>query len=45
MLSKQQPYSVIEKKTGLSSTTVARVAHWLHKGRGGYGMVLRRLAN
>ncbi|OGG56286.1 hypothetical protein A3D71_01865 [Candidatus Kaiserbacteria bacterium RIFCSPHIGHO2_02_FULL_55_20] len=45
MLSKKVPYSVIEKKTGLSSTTVARVAHWLHHGKGGYGLVLKRLGH
>lgn len=45
MLSENTPYSVIEKKTGLSSTTVARVAHWLHHGKGGYGLVLKRLGH
>ena len=45
MLSEQVPYSRIEKKTGLSSTTVARVAHWLHHGKGGYGLVLKRLGH
>lgn len=45
LLSKKVPYSVIEKKTGLSSTTVARVAHWLHHGKGGYGLVLKRLGH
>ena len=43
MLSESVPYSAIEKKTGLSSTTVARVAHWLRHGMGGYGLVLKRL--
>lgn len=45
MLAKKVPYSVIEKRTGLSSTTVARVAHWLHHGKGGYGLVLKRLGH
>ena len=45
MLSKKVPYSTIEKRTGLSSTTVARVAHWLHHGKGGYGLVLKRLGH
>ena len=43
MLKAKVPYSSIEKKTGLSSTTVARVARWLHKGAGGYRLVLGRL--
>ncbi len=43
MLSQKVPYSVIEKKTGLSSTTVARVSRWLNKGKGGYGLILKRL--
>lgn len=45
MLSKKVPYSTIVKKTGLSSTTVARVALWLHHGEGGYGLVLKRLGH
>lgn len=45
MLSKQIPYSKIEKQTGLSSTTIARISHWLNKGQGGYKLILKRLAN
>jgi TrpR-related protein YerC/YecD len=30
------PYRVITEKTGASSTTIARVAHWIHYGEGGY---------
>ncbi|MCB9808432.1 hypothetical protein H6770_04220 [Candidatus Peribacteria bacterium] len=30
------PYRVITQKTGASSTTIARVAHWIHYGEGGY---------
>ena len=45
MLNAQIPYSEIVKKTGLSSTTVARVAKWLKKGKGGYRLVLGRLAH
>lgn len=37
------PYRDIAKKLGLSTTTVARVSHWLHHGRGGYKLVLGRL--
>ena len=37
------PYTAIEKETGLSSRTIARVHKWLKKGKGGYLMMLRRL--
>lgn len=43
MLVAKQPYSVIEKKTGLSSTTVARVAKWLNGKGGGYRAILGKL--
>jgi TrpR-related protein YerC/YecD len=45
MLSQSIPYSQIEKETGLSSTTVARVSRWLNKGMGGYKLMINRLAN
>jgi len=44
MLSKKTPYSQVEKETGLSSTTVARVSKWLNKGMKGYKLILKRLA-
>lgn len=37
------PYRNIAKKTGASTATVTRVAHWLHHGMGGYQLVLHRL--
>lgn len=43
MLSRKVPYTEIEKETGLSSTTVARVSKWLNKGMGGYKSALRKL--
>ncbi len=43
MLTKKVPYSVIEKKTGLSSTTVARVSKWLNGKEGGYRRVIAKL--
>jgi len=43
MLYKNIPYSTIEKETGLSSTTVARVAKWLNQGMAGYKLMLQRL--
>ena len=45
MLTKKIPYSVIEQKTGLSSTTVARVAKWLNGKGGGYRIIIDRLHN
>lgn len=43
MLSKNVSYIEIEKETGLSSTTIARVSKWLKRGRGGYKLMLKRL--
>jgi len=43
MLTEKVPYSVIEKETGLSSTTVARVAKWLKGKEGGYRLIINRL--
>lgn len=36
------PYTQIIDQTGLSSTTVARVAKWVKKGTGGYSLALKR---
>ncbi len=43
MLSEKIPYSIIEKKTGLSSTTVARVSKWLNGKEGGYRSVIANM--
>lgn len=43
MLTKKEPYSAIERATGLSSTTVARVSKWLKGREGGYRKVIARL--
>lgn len=43
MLEKKILYAEIISETGLSSTTVARVADWLHGGRGGYKLILKRI--
>mgnify|MGYP000583688053 CR=1 FL=1 len=43
MLYKRIPYSKIEKETGLSSTTIARVQKWLKRGMGGYRLILKRM--
>lgn len=36
------PYQEISRRTGASTATVTRVAHWLNYGEGGYGAVLER---
>ena len=43
MLTDNVPYIAIEKKTGLSSATVARVAKWLKGPEGGYRSVIAKL--
>ena len=43
LLSQDVSYLVIEKETGLSSTTIARVSKWLHGKEGGYKLILSRL--
>ena len=36
------PYTEIAAKTGASTATVTRVAHWLNHGEGGYRLALDR---
>lgn len=43
LLDQKVPYSSIVEKTGLSSTTIARVSQWLNNGTNGYKLVLSRL--
>lgn len=43
MLNEKISYEEIEKKTGMSSTTIARVNKWLTKGKGGYKLMLKRI--
>ena len=43
MLLNNVPYSTIEKETGFSSTTVARVSKWLNGGKGGYKLIINNL--
>lgn len=43
MLFNKIPYSEIEKETGMSSTTIARISKWLNNGLGGYKLILNRL--
>lgn len=43
MLDAKKPYTEIEKVTGLSSATIARVAKWLKGSEGGYRVVIDSL--
>lgn len=43
MLNKKTNYKAIEKETGMSSTTIARISLWLNRGMGGYRLMLNRI--
>ena len=43
MLNNKISYVEIEKETGLSSTTIARVSKWLNSKEGGYKNVINKL--
>lgn len=45
LLSKDTQYSAIIEKTGLSSTTIARISKWLRGPLGGYRLTLNRLSS
>jgi TrpR-related protein YerC/YecD len=45
LLDEGLPYLEIAQRTGASTTTVTRVAHWLHHGEGGYRAALDRAAS
>ena len=42
LLDQGLPYQEIARRTGASTTTVTRVAHWLRHGEGGYRTALDR---
>jgi TrpR-related protein YerC/YecD len=42
LLEQGLPYLEIAERTGASTTTVTRVAHWLKHGEGGYRLALDR---
>jgi len=44
LLDQGVPYKTIEARTHMSSRTLARIAHWMTDGKGGYRMMLDRLA-
>lgn len=43
MVDQKIPYREICKKTGSSTATITRVAHWFHHGKGGYKLILERI--
>jgi TrpR-related protein YerC/YecD len=43
MLYQGTSYTQIQKDTGVSSTTIARISKWLHKGMNGYKTILNRM--
>ncbi len=45
MLYSNISYMEIEKETGLSSRTIARVSKWLNKGKDGYKLMLQRMVS
>lgn len=45
MLSRSVQYNAIIEKTGLSSTTIARISKWLKGSLGGYRLVLNRISS
>lgn len=43
MLDQKFAYTEIEKQTGMSSATIARINRWLKYGENGYRLVINRL--
>lgn len=43
LLDKDISYVRIQKKTGVSSATIARISGWLRQGMGGYRLALDRM--
>jgi TrpR-related protein YerC/YecD len=43
LLNKGISYRLIAEKTGVSTATVTRIAHWLTSGEGGYRAVIEKL--
>ena len=42
LLDQGLPYLEVAKRAHASTTTVTRVAQWLRRGEGGYGLALKR---
>lgn len=43
MLNNDVSYNQIQRATGLSTTTIARISKWLKRGKGGYKLMLKRV--
>jgi len=43
LINKGVSYRDIAKKTGVSTTTITRIAHWLNHGEGGYRAALEKI--
>lgn len=43
MINNGKSYREIAQKTGMSTTTITRIAHWLEHGEEGYKTVLKKL--
>ena len=43
MLFAGKAYVDIERKTGMSSTTIARIHRWLKSGMGGYKLMIKKV--
>ncbi len=44
LLAHGESYRAVAKKTGVSTTTVTRIAWWLEHGEGGYRTALKKIA-
>ena len=43
LVSEDIPYREISERTGASTATITRIAHWLKYGEGGYRFMLERV--
>lgn len=43
LIAKGMSYRDVAKQLRVSTTTVARVAHWMKYGQGGYRLIMKRL--
>lgn len=43
MLAKKMTYPEIQKETGLSTRTIARISNWIKNGKGGYRTMINKL--
>jgi TrpR-related protein YerC/YecD len=43
MLAEEMTYPKIQKETGLSTRTIARISDWLKNGKGGYKLAINKI--